>query len=80
MSEIRVRLHFTGLIDINDLTSGDFINLPESSTLSNLFSKIGIREEHKKYIIAMINEKKEFMHYVLKDNDEVKLFLPVGGG
>ena len=80
MSEIKVRLYFTGLIDIKNLASGDFLSLPEGSTLSDLFSKIGIRQEHKRYIIAMINEKKEFLHYMLKNNDEVKLFLPVGGG
>jgi len=80
MSEIRVQLHFTGLIDIKNHASGDSLAMPEGSTLSDLLSNIGIRQEHKKYIIAMINDRKEFLHYILKDNDSVKLFLPVGGG
>lgn len=80
MSEISVQLHFTGLIDIKNLLSGDYVNINEGSTLSDLLSRIGIRQEHKKYIIAMVNEKKEFLHYVLKNNDQIKLFLPVGGG
>ncbi len=80
MNEIRVQLHFTGLIDIKNFLSGDYITLKEGSTLSDLFSQLGIRQEHKRYIISMVNEKKEFLHYVVKNNDQIKLFLPVGGG
>ena len=80
MNEIRVQLHFTGLIDIKNLVSGDYLILKEGSNLSDLLSQIGIRQEHKKYIIVMVNEQKEFLHYIVKNNDQVKLFLPVGGG
>lgn len=80
MNKIRVQLYFTGLIDIKNLLSGDYITLKEGSTLSDLLAQIGIRQEHKKYIIAMVNEKKEFLHYIVKNNDQIKLFLPVGGG
>lgn len=80
MNKIRVQLRFTGLIDIKNLLSGDYITLKEGSTLSDLLTQIGIRQEHKKYIIAMVNEKKEFLHYIFKNNDQIKLFLPVGGG
>lgn len=80
VNEIKVQIYFTGLIDIKNLASGDYITLKENSSLSDLFSQIGIRQEHKKYIIAMINEKKEFLHYIIKNNDQIKLFLPVGGG
>jgi len=48
--------------------------------LSALLSILGIIDIHKKYIIAMINGGKETLFYVLKNEDEVKLFLPVGGG
>jgi len=80
MDKIKVTVYFTGLIDIKNLHSGDTVELNSGSSISDLYGQIGIREEHKKYIIAMINGKNEFMHYTLKDRDEVKLFLPVGGG
>ncbi|MEI6055178.1 MAG: MoaD/ThiS family protein [Lentisphaerota bacterium] len=80
MNGIRVQLHFTGLIDIKNLVSGDYLTLKEGSNLSDLLTQIGIRQEHKKYIISMVNEKKEFLHYMPKNDDQIKLFLPVGGG
>lgn len=80
MKEIRVQLYFTGLIDIKNLASGDYLSLKEGSNLSDLLTQIGIRQEHKKYIIIMVNEQKEFLHYIVKNNDQIKLFLPVGGG
>lgn len=80
MNSISVSIHFTGLVDVKNVASGSSIDIPEGSDLSALLSILGIIETHKKYITAMINGKKETLVYALKNKDEVKLFLPVGGG
>ena len=80
MEDIKITVHFTGLVDVKNIVSGSVISIPAGSNLSALLSVLGIREQHKRYIIAMINGKKETMFYSLKEKDEVKLFLPVGGG
>ena len=80
MSEIKVQIHLMGPVDVKNLASGDFITLKQGSSLSDLFTLIGIRAEHKRFIIATVNDKKEILYYILKDKDEVKLMLPVGGG
>lgn len=80
MKNISVTVHFTGLVDVRNIASGSSVLIPEETSLSELLSILGIIEQHKRYIISMINGKKETLFYVLKDNDEVKLFLPVGGG
>lgn len=80
MGNINVTVYFTGLIDIKNITSGSTITVSEGTNLGALLSILGIIEQHKKYIIAMINGKKVTLFYLLKDKDEVKLFLPVGGG
>ena len=80
MDKIRVQVFYTGLIDIKNVSSGEYVSIEEGSTLSDLFSILGIRPEHKRYIIPMVNDQKEFLHYILKDDDQIKLFLPVGGG
>lgn len=80
MNSISVTIHFTGLVDVKNVTSGSSIDIPEGTNLSALLSILGIIDIHKKYIIAMINGGKETLFYVLKNEDEVKLFLPVGGG
>ncbi len=80
MKKISVTIHFTGLVDVKNVASGSSIDIQEGSSLSELLSILGIMEQHKRYIIAMINGKKETLCYALKNKDEVKLFLPVGGG
>ena len=80
MSKIKVRIHFTGMVDVKNYRSGDSVVMKENSTLSDLLDTIGIRKEHKRYLIAMINDKKAVLHQTLKESDEVKLLVPVGGG
>ena len=80
MKNISVTVHFTGLVDVRNVTSGSSVPIPEGTSLSELLSILGIIEQHKRYIISMINGKKETLFYVLKNNDVVELFLPVGGG
>ncbi len=80
MENISITVNFTGLVDVKKIASGDKVNIPAGADISKLLSILGIIEQHKKYIIVMINGKKEELFYKLKDSDEVNLFLPVGGG
>jgi len=80
MEKINVTVNFTGLVDIKNIKSGDTVNLPEGTDVSKLLSMLGIIEQHKKYIIVMINGVKETLFRKVNNNDEINLFLPVGGG
>jgi molybdopterin converting factor small subunit len=80
MKNITVTVNFTGHVDIKNITSGSSMNIQEGTTISELLSMLGIIEGHKKYIIVTVGGRKETLFYVLRDSDEIKLFLPVGGG
>jgi sulfur carrier protein ThiS len=80
MSEIKIKLSFTGVIDIKNFSNNSILQINEGSTVGDVLSIIGIRKEHKKYIIAIVNDEKEKAVYVLQNNDHLSLFLPVGGG
>ena len=80
MGKLSVTIRFTGLVDVKKVVSGDSIEIPEGTDLSKLLSILGIIEQHKKYIIVMVRGRKENLDYKLKNNDDVNLFLPVGGG
>ena len=79
MSDIKVQIHLMGPVDVN-IANGDFVAVKAGSNLSDLLTQVGIRAEHKKFVIATVNDKKETLYYMLKNNDEIKLLLPVGGG
>ena len=50
------------------------------SSIGDVLTLLGIKQEHKKYIITIVNDIKEKQTYILQDNDHLSLFLPIGGG
>jgi len=55
-----------------------FLSLPDGVTVKELLDEIGISEE--KVHMRMVNGVGVADGHVLKDNDRVGLFPPVGGG
>lgn len=80
MNIIRVAVHFTGLVNIRNITSGSSMDIPGGTSVSELLSTLGIIEQHKRYLIVMVGGKKVTVSHLLRDGDEIRLFLPVGGG
>jgi hypothetical protein len=75
-----VKISFTGVIDIKNISDGSVIQIEKNSTIDNVLDKLGIRKEHKKYLITIINGDRKRDSYVLQQNDHLSLFLSVGGG
>jgi len=80
MEKINIIVSFNGALDIKNISSGETLNISKDTTISELLSFLGIIEQHKKYIIITVNNEKASPSYKLKNNDIVKLFLPIGGG
>jgi len=57
---------------------GQHLEIPENTTVENLILDLGIPGDLVKLIF--INGKRQNAEYVLKQNDRVGLFPPVGGG
>ncbi len=55
-----------------------YITLPEGATVKMLLEKLRIEE--KSYIMILVNLKRSWFETKLKDNDEMSIFAPVGGG
>ena len=79
-TEINIKLSYTGVIDIKNAPNDSILQIDTGSTIGDVLSLLGIRREHKKYIIPIVNDKKQKTTYILQDNDNLSLFLPVGGG
>lgn len=54
------------------------MTVSQGTRIKDLVKTLGIPEEDVKLIF--INGKREMLSYVLKDNDRVGIFPPVGGG
>ena len=77
---MKIKFEYIGLLHIEGIKNHSEIELENESTINDLFNKLKIRDEHKRFISSFVNgeEKKRFT--VLKNEDKVKLFLPTGGG
>ncbi len=54
------------------------LEIPEETTIKKLFANFGIPEELVKLIF--VNGKSQDSNYILRNNDRVGLFPPIGGG
>jgi len=77
---IIVKVSITGVLKRPNNDNDFKIELPENSTLNSLLSKLNYSEDHINYIIPIINGRKSNLRVILKNDDEVTLTLPVGGG
>ena len=65
---------------IDNVKSGSIMDIPEGTNIEALLKSCNVKEEHIKYILVYVNGEKRGMSHGLRHNDELKLYLPVGGG
>ena len=73
-------MNYAAVLKLAEISNGGTLDLPEGMTVSELLSDCSVKEEHKKYILVFVDEKKRDIHHILKDGEVLSLYLPVGGG
>lgn len=77
---MKVKIEILGLLHINGFKKNEPFELPQDSTITDLYKALGIIKDHQKFIIPFINDIEVKKNTLVKDKDKVKLFLPTGGG
>ncbi len=77
---MKVTLNYAAVLKLEKVSSGSTVDLSEGTTVSQLLSDYRIKEEHKRYILVFVDEKKRDLNYVLRDGEELNLYIPIGGG
>ncbi len=77
---MKVRLNYAAVLKLERVSSGSALDLSEGTTVSQLLSDCNVKEEHKRYILVFVDEKKRDLNHVLRDGEELSLYLPIGGG
>jgi len=80
MMLVKVNL-FTALVDyVPGIRSGEpfEIRIKDRATLSDLLNRLKLPQEEAK--LLFVNGLSRFPDYQLKNNDEVGIFPPIGGG
>ena len=77
---MKITLRFVGYLKFEGIESGDRIDAADGSTVKELLDRHGMATQHQRYVVPIVNGEERKLAHVLKDGDELSLFLPVGGG
>ena len=78
--KMRIRVQFPAVMHLEGLKSGREVEVPIGTTIEELLTSSRVKREHLRYIIAIVNGNRRSLSYRLRDREELKLVLPVGGG
>ena len=77
---MKVKLSYAAILKLERASSGSTVDLSEGTSVSQFLSDCNVKEEHKRYILVFVDEKKRDLNHVLRDGEELSLYLPIGGG
>ncbi len=77
---MNIIMYYPAAMRIDNVKSGSIMDIPEGTNIEALLKSCNVKEEHIKYILVYVNGEKRGMSHRLRRNDELKLYLPVGGG
>ncbi|MGA7161585.1 MAG: MoaD/ThiS family protein [Bacteroidota bacterium] len=79
-SQIKVEVECSGLLHIEGLEKGGYIEVKEGATIEDLLQRLHVARDHQKFVTAFINGQEKSRFTPLHENDKITFLLPIGGG
>lgn len=77
---MKVTVNHTAHLKLKGVEPGRAVEMEANTSIADLLRRGGVLETHLQFVMPYVNGKEVRIHHVLHDGDELKLFLPVGGG
>ena len=77
---MKIRLYYPALMRIDTVKSGSAFEVQDNATIEELLQSLALSKEHRRYVLVYVNGERKSLSHKLCHNDELKLYLPVGGG
>jgi hypothetical protein len=77
---MRVNVSYVGYLSLEGVLNGGSVVLEDSTTIEEFLDKYGMKKEHQRFVIPVVNGKKQSLSHTLEDNDFLFLHLAAGGG
>ena len=77
---VSIILKHSPILKLKNFPQKGRVEVPEGTTVGVLLERIGIPSKHHRYLLVYANGCKRGLDYGLQQDDEVQLFLPIGGG
>jgi molybdopterin converting factor small subunit len=77
---MKIQIEISGFLKIKNVQKNAIIDLQDKATIRDLLTHLNIEKDRQGAIVFLINDEPAWKSTVLKDNDHVKLYVPVSGG
>lgn len=77
---MQIKVSFVGYLKVDGVQSGSRIAVDDGTTVADLLAKFRVSPQHQRFVVPVVNGREQRRSYVLQADDELSLFLPVGGG
>jgi sulfur carrier protein ThiS len=77
---MKIHIGYTGFLKIREIEKNPVIEMPEGSTIMDLFQRIGLKKDAQRNVQAFINQDAAWKSTKLKDNDQVTIVAYITGG
>jgi sulfur carrier protein ThiS len=77
---MKIKIEISGFLKIKNVQNNSIIDIPDNATIRDLLSLLNIEKDRKGAIVFLVNDEPIWKTSVLKENDHVKLYVPVSGG
>jgi molybdopterin converting factor small subunit len=77
---MKVKLRYAEYIRIEEVANGGELHVDDGTTVEELLSRLTMEEQYREFFYPIVEKKLKDRDYVLRDGDDVLLYLPAGGG
>ncbi|MBA4369479.1 MAG: hypothetical protein C0403_17775 [Desulfobacterium sp.] len=77
---MKIHVGYTGFLKIREIEMNPVIEMPEGSTILDLYLRFGLEKDAQRNVQAFINNEAAWKSTKLKDNDRVTIVAYITGG
>ncbi|HDQ14521.1 MAG TPA: hypothetical protein ENN41_06880 [Sediminispirochaeta sp.] len=77
---MKITIEYMGFFSIKDVPSNSELEIERRTTISTLLDDLGVKKEHRKYLVPLVDRQRKDFDYPLQDGQSLFLYFPVGGG
>jgi hypothetical protein len=77
---MRVHVSYVGYLSLEGVQNGGSVVLEDRTTIEEFLDRCGMKKEHQRFVIPMVNGERKDLSHTLEENDSLFLHLAAGGG
>lgn len=77
---MKIHVRYSGFLKVRGIEKNSVIDMPEGSTVTDLYLRFGLKKEEQRNVQTFINNDAAWKSTKLKDNDRVTIVAYITGG